>query len=446
MSKIGSVLLSLPSATMTLVSVLAFAATGCATSDESTGSESHFVRCKTDKDCDVGTCEMGYCELNGRRLTEESILAQPSGNTPAGGDPSMNCLEVSTTPTTLEDVGLTAPDLNLGPTSATLTWDGSGWGSDLHIDPESGSSEITVRLMVDETSAERIEREPNPNRGGDLGLCETLTQVEMQYRITTADGSLDELGKTTHRFASGAVPQSLTLRLKANALDGTLTIQPGDEAASAELDIGLWWPGEEFSGNLSLLLNQPMSDGSTSSGAQGRFGAFSATGCAVQEYLAGADSRFGQNTVTEEVALAEQPQTFEGQWSDTGQAATLTVKPSVNPGPVCHTETEMLMSGTVTVASDDGRVDGLELDGTRRLWLPSGSDTVGERGWTAGAQLDCAATDPWPFATPSCVTGRQGVSVSLSDRLYDVLELYVFDSNPVSEGPADSLVSFSTTP
>lgn len=64
-----------------------FGSAACATADETTGSESHFVTCKDDADCPTGTCEQRYCEVDGERLRAVSTLGDQSGqSTPSGGD------------------------------------------------------------------------------------------------------------------------------------------------------------------------------------------------------------------------------------------------------------------------------------------------------------------------------------------------------------------------
>jgi hypothetical protein len=167
----------------------------------------------------------------------------------------------------------------------------------------------------------------------------------------------------------------------------------------------------------------------------------------VQQYLALPESRFGENTIADELALAERTQTFTGRWSDSGAGATLTAEADVVDGPLCRSGDELLMNGTITVWSDDERVQGLSLPGTRRIWVPSGDSVVGSREWSAGDRLECGAVDPWPFTTPACVLGRRGVWASYGDQAFEVLQIYVYDSTAFDEGgPADSVMSFSTEP
>lgn len=443
MMKLSSLRLLCPRALLVLA---AWVSSGCAVGDETTGSESHFVRCSGDVECTIGTCEGGYCELDGLRLTEADLLAANTTDTP-GGDVQPGCLEIARTPITSADAGTDLAALSLPLTSATLAWDGSGWGDSLAIEPESGSSEISVRITVDADTAERIERQPDRGGQGTPPICPALTEVRLRYQLTTADGTLDERGSIRHQFAEGTVPQSLTLQLDPGALGGTLVVNPTTAGAAAKLIVGLWWPDGEFSGTLFLSLANPVTGDGTVAASQGIFGAFSATGCAVQQYLAEPEDRFGENTIAEELALASEVRTFEGRWSDSGEAAMLTATPSVNAGPLCHSESELWFSGTLNLTSDDGHVNGLELSGTRLVWLPSGSDVVGSRGWTASGSFECDTAEPWPFATPACVAGRKGVHATYGDEAYDVLELYVYDSMPISEGgPADSRVSFSVAP
>lgn len=428
-----------------LLAVLGFPAS-CATSEESTGSESHFVRCHDDTECPLGTCEAGYCVYDGHRYTAES-LAAGLGDAPTGtGDLPPSCLELSRTPSTLAEGGTSAESLNVD-ASATLRWDGRGWGDSIAIEPLTGETEIRVTLTVAEDSVERVERTQNPERGGTPALCQTLTEFRMDYRITTADGSLDESGTTTHSVGELPVAEALSITLGAADLQGSLRIAPANDEAVANLTLALWWPEQEFSGNLALGLSEPGEGGSVNGSQQGTFGSFSTTGCAVQQWIMAADDRFGQNTVAEEVALAEQERTLQGVWSDNDERATLTVATRVNAEPYCRSATELPFNGTLTLSSDDGRFEGLELAGSGRWWLPTGDDTIASRSWSGSATLECANTEPWPLTVPACSAGRQGVSVSYSSEAYDVLEIYVYDTSPVSAGAAaDSVVRFTVAP
>lgn len=72
-------------------------------------------------------------------------------------------------------------------------------------------------------------------------------------------------------------------------------------------------------------------------------------------------------------------------------------------------------------------------------------DVVLER--SASARVECAHESAWPFAQPTCADDRYGLDASYSELSYDVLELYVYDSDPEEgTGAADSVVRFTVAP
>ncbi len=68
--------------------VLMLALAACSSGQESTGSESHFLTCQHDRDCNEGSCEDGYCELDGERILradeDRSVATQQNDQQDSG--------------------------------------------------------------------------------------------------------------------------------------------------------------------------------------------------------------------------------------------------------------------------------------------------------------------------------------------------------------------------
>jgi hypothetical protein len=237
-----------------------------------------------------------------------------------------------------------------GECTAALSWDATS-SDNLIVSPESGSSDVTVTVTLDQGSARVVlpvscGRWENP----------PSMQVDAHVHLESKDGSFVFDADVPAQYGGGALA-ALSFSVSSADLGGNLSIQPKDPGTSVQLSFTVDPLGNDCVGTVNLDTAMSMPGGGF--GASGVFGSWSDTGCSVGQKSVALDTP-GQDGTPSLSAVIQTAwrKTYSGTWDD-GTTTELTIELGALPAKAC---TDASAGGGVTLPvqvtydTADGRV------------------------------------------------------------------------------------------
>lgn len=242
------------------------------------------------------------------------------------------------------------------------------------LSPETGEGEITITVTPTGT-ARHVE--PDTSSGGGenggaeilidpIGGCSAWLEIDVDVTVKSAGGALDESFEAVLR-AQSPLLATLYYRFE-DGVDGAFSATPTGSLAGFELQglsitmsLSPYGAGGSFGGYFVMESGDGSSVGAA---ARGPFADFGASKCDDGGFTVGADDAIEGVTVADAKALFAEHDAVELTWQDgSTTAGTLAFSAEAEGGCVLLDneltgDTTLVMSGTLAMTSEDGRLDG----------------------------------------------------------------------------------------